>query len=66
MLIVDDNEEMLNFFLSSLIDKYSIFIVEDGIEVLNKLKENEVIFIVSDWMMLCMDGVEFCKVIRIN
>ena len=56
MLIVDDNEEMLNFLSSSLADKYSILTAEDGIEALNKLKENEVTLIVSDWMMPRMDG----------
>lgn len=66
MLIVDDNEEMLNFLSSSLADKYSILTAEDGIEALNKLKENEVTLIVSDWMMPRMDGVEFCKAIRTN
>ena len=66
MLIVDDNEEMLNFLSSSLTDKYSILTAEDGIEALNKLKENEVTLIVSDWMMPRMDGVEFCKAIRTN
>ena len=66
MLIVDDNEEMLNFLSSSLADKYSILTAEDGIEALNKLKENEVTLIVSDWMMPRMDGVEFCKTIRTN
>ena len=30
-------------------------------KALNKLKENEVTLIVSDWMMPRMDGVEFCK-----
>lgn len=66
MLIVDDNEEMLNFLSSSLADKYSILTAEDGIKALNKLKENEVTLIVSDWMMPRMDGVEFCKAIRTN
>ena len=61
MLIVDDNEEMLNFLSSSLADKYSILTAEDGIEALNKLKENEVTLIVSDWMMPRMDGVEFLQ-----
>lgn len=41
MLIVDDNEEMLNFLSSSLADKYSILTAEDGIEALNKLKETK-------------------------
>lgn len=37
---------------------------EDGIEALEKLKENDVTLIVSDWMMPRMDGVELCKALR--
>lgn len=64
MLIVDDNEEMLNFLSSSFADKYTILTAKDGVEALEKLKENDVTLIVSDWMMPRMDGVEFCKAIR--
>lgn len=64
MLIVDDNEEMLNFLSSSFSAQYSILTAEDGMEALEKLKEHEVTLIVSDWMMPRMDGVEFCKALR--
>lgn len=64
MLIVDDNEEMLNFLSSSFSSQYSILTAEDGVSALEKLKENEVTLIVSDWMMPRMDGVEFCKTLR--
>lgn len=66
MLIVDDNEEMLNFLSGSFSDKYSILTAEDGIEALEKLKENEVTLIISDWMMPRMNGVDLCKAIRAN
>lgn len=64
MLIVDDNQEMLNFLSSSFSAQYSILTAEDGMEALEKLKEREVTLIVSDWMMPRMDGVEFCKALR--
>ena len=64
MLIVDDNEEMLNFLSSSFSDQYTILTAEDGMDALRKLKENDVTLIVSDWMMPRMDGVEFCKTLR--
>jgi len=64
MLIVDDNEEMLNFLSSSFSAQYSILTAEDGMEALEKLKNNEVTLIVSDWMMPRMNGVEFCKALR--
>lgn len=66
MLIVDDNPEMLHFLSGSLSDKYHILTAEDGIEALERLKENEVTLIVSDWMMPRMDGVELCKAVRAN
>lgn len=66
MLIVDDNEEMLNFLSSSFSNQYSILTAEDGVEALEKLKENDVTLIVSDWMMPRMDGVEFCKALRLD
>ena len=64
MLIVDDNEEMLNFLSSSFSAQYSILTAEDGMEALEKLKEHEVTLIVSDWMMPRMDGVEFREALR--
>ena len=64
MLIVDDNEEMLNFLSGNFSNQYSILTAEDGIEALEKLKENDVTLIVSDWMMPRMDGVELCKALR--
>lgn len=64
ILIVDDNEEMLNFLSGSLSGQYCILTAEDGIEALEELKKSEVTLIVSDWMMPRMDGVEFCKTLR--
>lgn len=66
MLIVDDNEEMLNFLTSSFTEKYTIFTAEDGLQALSILKENEMTLIVSDWMMPNMNGVELCKAVRAN
>lgn len=66
MLIADDNREMLNFLSSNFSDKYSILTAEDGMEALEKLKDNEVTLIVSDWMMPRMSGVELCKAVRDN
>ena len=41
-------------------------LAEDGIEALEKLKENDVTLIISDWMMPHMNGVELCKAVRAN
>lgn len=64
MLIVDDNQEMLDFLSTSFSEKYNIITAEDGIEALQKLKENDVTLIISDWMMPRMNGVEFCQTLR--
>lgn len=66
MLIVDDNDEMLNFLSNSFVDEYMILTAEDGGEALHKLKTNEVTLIISDWMMPEMSGVELCKAVRSN
>lgn len=66
MLIVDDNDEMLNFLSGSFADEYIILIAEDGEEALHKIKTNEVTLVVSDWMMPKMSGVELCKAVRSN
>lgn len=64
MLIVDDNEEMLNFLSTSFTEEYCILTAEDGEQAIEKLKSNEVTLIVSDWMMPRMNGVELCKRVR--
>lgn len=66
MLIVDDNQEMLNFLANNFTNRYNILLAEDGIEALEKLKENDVTLIISDWMMPHMNGVELCKAVRAN
>ena len=66
MLIVDDNEEMLNFLTSNFTEHYTILTAEDGVQALEKLKENQITMIVSDWMMPNMNGIELCKAVRSN
>lgn len=66
MLLVDDNEEMLNFLSSSFGEEYTIVTAEDGEQAMEKLKSQEVTLIVSDWMMPRMNGVELCRQVRSN
>ena len=66
MLIVDDNEDMLNFLSSHFQTSYTIATAVDGVDALNKLKEQEVALIISDWMMPNMNGIDLCKAIRNN
>lgn len=64
MLIVDDNEEMRHFLLNSFVGQYIVLTAEDGLDALEKMKENDVALIVCDWMMPRMDGIELCRKIR--
>lgn len=64
ILIAEDNEDMIRFLSDSLQPNYTIITANDGVEALERLKEQEVSLIVSDWMMPNMDGVEFCKAVR--
>lgn len=66
MLIVDDNEDMLNFLSSHFQASYTIVTAVDGVDALNKLKEQEVALIISDWMMPNMNGIDLCKAVRNN
>src|SRR6195952_1062232 len=64
LLIVDDNEEILEFLENELEEKYAILKALDGQEALIALKENAIQLVVSDIMMPVMDGFELCKIIK--
>ena len=66
LLIVDDNEEMLNFLTESLKDDYRILTAGNGRQALKVLEQQVVSFIVSDWMMPELDGEQFCLAVRRN
>lgn len=66
MLIVDDNEDMLNFLSSHFQTSYTIVTAVDGVDALNKLKEQEASLIISDLMMPNMNGIDLCKAVRNN
>lgn len=64
ILLVDDNDEMLSFLAASFCKDYEVLTAVDGVDALKVLGEHTVDFIVSDWMMPRMDGVEFCRKVR--
>ena len=66
ILLVDDEEEILDFLERILKDKYTIFKAENGKEALLILANEAVQLVVSDVMMPEMDGFELCKVIKSN
>lgn len=66
LLLVDDNEEILEFLEHELNEKYTIIKAFDGLKALEILKENAVQLVISDIMMPVMDGFELCRIIKTN
>jgi two-component system, cell cycle response regulator len=66
LLLVDDNEEILEFLEHELNEKYTILKALNGQEALEQLKENAVQLVISDVMMPIMDGFELCRIIKTN
>lgn len=66
LLLVDDNEEILEFLERILNTKYSILKAVDGKEAISILEKEAVQLIISDVMMPVMDGFELCKIVKSN
>ncbi len=66
ILLVDDEEEILDFLERILKNKYTVFKVESGQLALNILANEAVQLVISDVMMPDMDGFELCKAIKSN
>ncbi len=64
VLLVDDNEEILEFISDDLNEKFQVLTAENGIEGLAVLEREIVHLVISDVMMPEMDGFEFCKRIK--
>jgi len=64
ILLVDDNEEILDFITGNLAENYEIIKAFDGQQALDVLKEHTVQLIVSDVMMPVMDGFDLCEKIK--
>jgi DNA-binding response OmpR family regulator len=66
ILLVDDNDEILDFLERILKSKYAILKAENGDEALKILDKEAVQLIISDVMMPVMDGFEFCRKVKTN
>jgi signal transduction histidine kinase/ligand-binding sensor domain-containing protein/DNA-binding response OmpR family regulator len=64
ILIVEDNDDFLNFMDECLNDIYLISKASNGIEALKVLQQKEIDLIISDIMMPVMDGLELCKKVK--
>lgn len=65
VFVVDDEKEIRDFieiyFLNS---GYNVIKVEDGKEVLDILKKENIYLMILDIMMFKMDGIEVCRKVR--
>ena len=64
ILLVDDNEEILDFLERVLNSKYTILKATDSTAALKLLQTEAVQLIISDVMMPDIDGFELCKIIK--
>ncbi len=64
ILLVDDNDDLLEFVKSELTEEYSIVTAHDGNEALEKIKQEHPDMIISDIMMPGMDGIELCRQLK--
>ncbi|MBO9566682.1 MAG: response regulator [Niastella sp.] len=66
ILLVDDNEEIIEFLGEVLGAQYAVLKAFDGQEALSVLDKEAVHLVVSDVMMPGMDGFELCRLIKTN
>ena len=66
ILIIDDNEDILDFLSEVLEDEYKLHLAISAEDALNVIENNTVNLIISDIMMSGMDGFELCKHIKSN
>lgn len=66
VLIVDDNEDILEFLRSFLSDSFRIMAASDGQKALELLEQHPFDMVLSDVMMPELDGLHLCKRIKQN
>ncbi len=66
LLLVDDQEEILDFIAGELRLKFKILKAKNGREALSILEKEVIQLIVSDVMMPEMDGYELCSIVKTN
>lgn len=66
ILLVEDNEEFMQFTFNQLKDEYQMLKASNGKQALELLNKEFVDLIISDIMMPVMDGLELCREIKEN
>lgn len=64
VLVVDDEEDILEYVEDVLSEKYKVFTAKNGNEALQILQKEIIQLVISDVMMPGMDGYELCEKIK--
>lgn len=64
LLIVEDNLDLQNFIKEIFINKYNIYLAENGEQAFDIASKNAIDLIISDVSMPIMDGFELCAQIK--
>lgn len=64
VLIVEDNEDLLNFMKTTLSSDFKVFTAIDGEKAWEFISKHIPDLVVSDIMMPNMDGFELCKIMK--
>jgi signal transduction histidine kinase/DNA-binding response OmpR family regulator/ligand-binding sensor domain-containing protein len=64
ILIVEDNEDLLNFMETALEDEFSVMVARNGDIAWELTLKHLPDLVVSDIMMPGMDGFEFCRLVK--
>jgi signal transduction histidine kinase/DNA-binding response OmpR family regulator len=64
LLIVEDDLDVREFLKSELKEEYKLVLAKDGLDGLNKIRQNIPDLVISDVMMPEMNGFELCKKIK--
>lgn len=66
ILIVDDNQEILDYMQGFFSESYLVSVANDGKMALEMLEDTQFDVIISDVMMPELDGLHFCKRVKQN
>ena len=64
ILVVDDNQEILDYIHDNLTDNYLVLVAENGKAGYELACEKVPDIVISDIMMPVLDGIEMCKVMK--
>jgi len=66
LLIVEDNEDLLNFITTELSSGYTVLKADNGENALKIIHNENIQLVISDVSMPVMDGITLCKEIKAN